>query len=63
MVVPGGGGACTGAPNAAGADGCALPIVRYSFINRGDAASVVPLGTEETLDPRMVMTIHEAFIQ
>ena len=59
-----GGGACTGAPNLAGADGCALPIVRYSFINRGDSGpSAVPVGFEETLDPRMVMTVHEAFVQ
>ena len=58
-----GGGACTGAPNMAGADGCARPVMHYEFVNRGDAASVVPVGGVETLDPRMVMTVHEAFVQ
>ena len=60
-----GGGGCNGDPNdPAGNTGCALPIVRYAFINRGDSgASAVPVGTEETLDPRMVMAIHEAFVQ
>ena len=58
-----GGGACTGTADAAGAVGCALPIVRYSFINRGDPLSMVAEGTEEALDPRMVMTVHEAFVQ
>lgn len=60
-----GSGACNGDPNdPAGNAGCALPVVRYSFINRGESgASAVPIGSEETLDPRMVMAIHEAFVQ
>jgi hypothetical protein len=60
-----GGGSCNGDPNdPAGNTGCALPIVRYAFINRGESgASAVPEGSEETLDPRMVMAIHEAFVQ
>jgi len=56
-----GGVPCTG-DSADGSVGCALPIVRYSFINRDSSDGIVD-GTLETLDPRMVMTIHEAFIQ
>lgn len=63
---------CTGEPGVAdaavGSDnngGCAQPIAQFDFINRGGAVSnpdVVP-GVIETLDPRMVMHIHEAFNQ
>ena len=57
-----GGGSCTGAPNIGGADGCALPIAQFDFVSDG-TTSDLPAGTVETLDPRMVMTIHEAFVQ
>jgi len=49
-----GGGACTGTPDLAGADGCAQPVIQYTFTNTTGV---------ETLDPRMVMTVHEAFVQ
>ncbi len=42
--------------------GCALPIARFDFISDG-VTSGLPAGMVETLDPRMVMTIHEAFTQ
>ena len=68
-----GSGACDGTPDAAGFEGnsflpggnnagCALPIARFDFISDG-VTSGLPAGMVETLDPRMVMTIHEAFTQ
>lgn len=51
---PAGGAASFGAGGAN--EGCAMPIAQFDFL----AADGV---TVETLDPRMVMTIHEAFVQ
>jgi len=48
-------GTCTGDP--AGVNtGCAQPIAQFEITD-------VPGGTVEKIDPRMVMTVHEAFIQ
>jgi hypothetical protein len=68
-----GSGSCDGVPDAAGSEGasflpggsnagCALPIAQFEFKSDG-VTSGLPAGTVETLDPRMVMTIHEAFTQ
>jgi hypothetical protein len=58
-----GSGNCNGDPNdPAGNTGCALPIAQFDFVSDG-VTSNLPAGTIETLDPRMVMTIHEAFTQ
>jgi len=61
-----GGMSCTGDP-ADGSAGCALPIAQFDFVAEGDFTdkdtSELPDGFVETLDPRMVMTIHEAFVQ
>ena len=56
--VDGANGRCTGNPNdgwgpGEGNEGCALPIATFFGEVNG----------EENLDPRMLMTIHEAFIQ
>lgn len=57
-----GSGLCNGDPNdPAGNTGCAQPIAEFKFVNRG--TSSLPLGEVETVDPRMVMHIHEAFNQ
>ena len=59
-------GTCTGDP-AGDNSGCALPIAQFSFVAQGDGTdedtSTLPDGVVESLDPRMVMTIHEAFTQ
>jgi hypothetical protein len=48
-------GTCTGDP--AGVNtGCAQPIAQFEITD-------VPNGTVQKIDPRMVMTVHEAFIQ
>jgi len=48
-------GNCNGDPNdQPGNAGCAMPIAQFDFVSNGDI---------ETIDPRMVMTIHEAFTQ
>ncbi|MEN8106834.1 MAG: hypothetical protein ABFS22_02380 [Pseudomonadota bacterium] len=62
-----GGLPCTGDPAdgygpGEGNEGCALPIAQFDFVSDG-MTSTLPVGTVETLDPRMVMTIHEAFTQ
>ena len=58
-----GSGNCNGDPNdPAGNTGCAMPIAQFDFVSDGFTSSL-PAGTIETLDPRMVMTIHEAFTQ
>jgi hypothetical protein len=55
-------GTCTGNPSdpfvgpAPSNSGCALPIAQFEI-------TTTPGGTVEKLDPRMVMTVHEAFIQ
>jgi len=69
---------CDGVPDAAGSEGasflaggnnegCALPIAQFDFVAQGDNTpddtSSLPDGSIETLDPRMVMHIHEAFNQ
>jgi len=56
--VDGANGRCTGNPNdgwgpGEGNEGCALPIATFFGEVNG----------EENIDPRMLMTIHEAFIQ
>ena len=48
-------GTCTGDP-AGDNSGCAQPIAQFEITN-------VPGGAVEKIDPRMVMTVHEAFIQ
>ncbi len=59
-----GSGLCNGDPNDEAANaGCAMPIAQFDFINRGEGTSSLPIGAVETLDPRMVMHIHEAFNQ
>ncbi|TCK18612.1 hypothetical protein DFR30_1891 [Thiogranum longum] len=60
-------GSCTGDPAdgygpGEGNEGCAMPIAQFDFVSDG-ATSGLPAGTVETIDPRMVMTIHEAFTQ
>jgi hypothetical protein len=58
-----GSGNCNGDPNdPAGNTGCAQPVAQFDFVSDG-VTSGLPAGTIETLDPRMVMTIHEAFTQ
>ena len=62
-----GGLPCTGSPTdgygpGEGNEGCAMPIAQFDFVSDGVTSSL-PAGTIETLDPRMVMTIHEAFTQ
>jgi len=68
-----GSGNCDGVPDASGSEGasflmggsnagCAVPIAHFDFVSDG-VTSALPAGTVETLDPRMVMTIHEAFTQ
>jgi len=69
---------CDGVPDAAGHEGesfgpggnnegCALPIAQFNFLAQGDGTaedtSSLADGEVETLDPRMVMHIHEAFNQ
>jgi hypothetical protein len=63
---------CTGDPAdgfgpGQGNEGCALPIAQFDFVAQGDGTeddtSGLPDGVIETIDPRMVMTIHEAFVQ
>ncbi len=59
-------GTCTGDP-AGNNTGCALPIAVFNFTAQGDNTdddtSPLPDGAIEKIDPRMVMTIHEAFTQ
>ena len=58
-----GSGLCDGNPATPATNtGCALPIAQFDFVSDG-VTSNLPAGTIETLDPRMVMTIHEAFTQ
>jgi hypothetical protein len=58
-----GSGLCDGNPNTPATNtGCATPIAQFDFVSDGVTSSL-PAGTIETLDPRMVMTIHEAFTQ
>lgn len=58
-----GSGRCNGDPNdQTGNSGCALPIAQFDFVSDG-LTSALPNGAIETIDPRMVMTIHEAFTQ
>lgn len=58
-----GSGLCDGNPNTPATNtGCAQPIAQFDFVSDGVTSSL-PAGTIETLDPRMVMTIHEAFNQ
>jgi len=47
-------GTCTGNPTGDNS-GCAMPIAQFKYINAA--------GIEEKVDPRMLMPIHEAFIQ
>jgi hypothetical protein len=69
---------CDGVPDVAGHEGesfgpggnnegCALPIAQFNFLAQGDGTaedtSSLADGEVETLDPRMVMHIHEAFNQ
>ena len=61
-----GSGRCNGDPNdPAGNTGCAMPIAQFDFVNRGGAVSNPDIGPGdiETIDPRMVMHIHEAYNQ
>lgn len=65
--LDGASGSCTGNPAdgygpGEGNEGCAMPIAQFDFVSDG-ATSNLSAGTVETLDPRMVMTIHEAFTQ
>jgi hypothetical protein len=70
--MDGASGSCTGNPAdgygpGEGNEGCALPIAVFNFVAQGDNTaddtSGLPDGVIETIDPRMVMTIHEAFVQ
>jgi hypothetical protein len=70
--LDGASGSCTGDPAdgygpGEGNEGCAMPIAQFNFVAQGDGTeddtSDLPDGTIETIDPRMVMTIHEAFTQ
>ena len=45
-----------------GNEGCAMPIAQFDFVSDGTTSNQ-PAGTVESIDPRMVMTIHEAFTQ
>ena len=61
-----GSGRCNGDPNdPAGNTGCAMPIAQFNWVNRGGAVSnpAIGPGDIETVDPRMVMHIHEAYNQ
>jgi hypothetical protein len=67
-----GGLPCTGDPAdgygpGEGNEGCAMPIAQFDFVAQGDNTvndtSALPDGVIEKIDPRMVMTIHEAFTQ
>jgi hypothetical protein len=65
--LDGASGLCTGDPAdgygpGEGNEGCAMPIAQFDFVSDG-VTSGLPAGTVETIDPRMVMTIHEAFTQ
>ena len=65
--LDGASGSCTGNPAdgygpGEGNEGCAMPIAQFDFVSDG-VTSGLPEGTVETIDPRMVMTIHEAFTQ
>lgn len=56
----GNGKPCSGNPNdgygaGEGNEGCAMPVAQFKYINKD--------GVEEKVDPRMLMPIHEAFIQ
>ena len=63
MAAGDGSGNCNGDPtDQPGNTGCALPIAQFDFVSDGMTSSL-PDGQIETLDPRMVMTIHEAFTQ
>jgi hypothetical protein len=58
-----GSGRCNGDPNDPdGNTGCAMPIAQFDFVNR-TGTSDLPIGVVETVDPRMVMHIHEAYNQ
>jgi len=70
--LDGASGSCTGDPAdgygpGQGNEGCAMPIAQFNFVAQGDGTagdtSGLPDGTIESIDPRMVMTIHEAFTQ
>jgi hypothetical protein len=70
--MDGASGSCTGDPAdgfgpGQGNEGCALPIAVFNFVAQGDGTdedtSALPNGVIEKIDPRMVMTIHEAFVQ
>lgn len=76
--MDGASGSCTGDPTDGfgrpeedpdddGNAGCAQPIAVFNFVAQGDGTeddtSGLPDGVIETIDPRMVMTIHEAFVQ
>jgi hypothetical protein len=70
--LDGASGSCTGNPAdgfgpGQGNEGCALPIAVFNFVAQGDGTdddtSNLPDGVIESIDPRMVMTIHEAFTQ
>ena len=70
--MDGASGPCTGNPAdgygpGEGNSGCAMPIAVFNFVAQGDGTaddtSGLPDGVVETIDPRMVMTIHEAFVQ
>lgn len=59
--IDGAKGSCTGNPNdgygpGEGNEGCAMPITQFDVINPDT-------GDVELVDPRMLMPIHEAFIQ
>jgi hypothetical protein len=63
----GNGKPCTGDPAdhfgpGGGNEGCALPIAEFTLISDG-VTSGLPAGSVEKVDPRMLMTIHEAFNQ
>ena len=65
--MDGASGSCTGKPAdgygpGEGNEGCAMPIAQFDFVSDG-ITSNLSAGTVETIDPRMVMTIHEAFVQ
>ena len=56
----GNGKPCSGDPNdgygpVEGNEGCAMPVAQFRYVNAA--------GVEEKVDPRMLMPIHEAFIQ
>ena len=65
--MDGASGLCTGDPAdgygpGEGNEGCAMPIAVFNFVSDGTTSNV-PDGDIETIDPRKVMTIHEAFVQ